>query len=136
MEGTVERILLAESSYQGKTRDHCNTMEERLATQRTNDVLEKLTQKIAELESSLEGRTHCMNKTGKTITILKSTTEVQLTVDAGIVGKTIMRKSIVTLETNIIIQPITEETTLRRYSMKDIEDSKADSKTPSHIQNE
>ena len=52
MEDTVERI--AESNYQWKTKEHCTTIEERIATQRTNNVLEKLTRKIAELESSSE----------------------------------------------------------------------------------
>ena len=56
IEDTVERILLAESSYRWKTKEHCNTVEEHLATHRTNDMIEKLTQRFAELESSLQGR--------------------------------------------------------------------------------
>ena len=54
IEDTVERIILTESSCQWKTKGHCNTAGERISTQRTNDVFEKLMQKIAELESSLE----------------------------------------------------------------------------------
>ena len=67
IEDTVERILLAESSYQWKTKEHCNTVEERLVTQRTNDVLEKLTQKIAELESSLEGCKKTLYEQNRTV---------------------------------------------------------------------
>ena len=53
MEDTVERILLAESSYQWKTKEHCNIVEERLATHRINDMIEKLTQRFAELRIEL-----------------------------------------------------------------------------------
>ena len=66
MEDTVERILLAESSYQWKTKEHCNTVEERLATHRTNDMIEKLTQRFAELESSLQGCKRTLSEQNKT----------------------------------------------------------------------
>ena len=133
MEDTVERILLAESSYQWKTKEHCNTIEERLVTQRTNDVLEKLTQKIAELESSLEGCKKTLYEQNRTDDT-NPQKAVQLTVDAGTVEKTTMQKSIVTPETTVRTQPTTEEATMRTDSRTDVEDSKVDSKTPSTIQ--
>ena len=64
IEDTVERILLAESKW--KTKEHCNTVEERLATHRTNDMIEKLTQRYAELESRLQGCKRTLSEQNKT----------------------------------------------------------------------
>lgn len=52
VEETIERILLAESSCKWKTKQECNTVEERISSHRTNDMLETLSKKMAELEVS------------------------------------------------------------------------------------
>ncbi len=54
IEDTIERILLAESSYTWKLKEQCNTMEERLVTHRINENIEKLSGKFAELESNFQ----------------------------------------------------------------------------------
>ena len=75
-----------------------------------------------------------MKKTGQTTPFLRNSGAVQITVDTGTVGKTIMQSSIVTLETTVSTQPTTEEGTMRTDSRTDVDDSKADSRTRSHIQ--
>ena len=54
IQDTIERILLAESTYQWVNKEQCNTLEDRLNNHRINDNIEKLTEKLHEMQTSLE----------------------------------------------------------------------------------